>query len=567
MAAVESRFNIPVPSTDILSYLFDSPWSQTQGYPENESLVLCAKGPEKSAYSLDQLRYLVKCFSCGFHSRAPAPARVVIYGVLNINFPVVILGAIGAGAVCNICPAYPFDETVARFQTTNADYVFFAPDHRNVVTSAAKVAGISSECLFALDGSKIDEKVGNFHGNCEVSHWSSLLDFTKGPSFQWRKLSEEEAKTTTALLCHTSGTTGLPKMAERTHYGLIGNTEQLLYRYHLEARARTETWFCTFLYAGIGFILYGFLMPLKARYKTIFMPQYNLEGFLSAVEKFRPTSLHTPKHIFQNLLTNARHADFSFVTSLRTGGAMIPVKMREEWTQSHGSPCEVVCGMTEGGIHFASDPRELERDETVGELLPNLEAKVVDPSGRLLPKGQCGEILIKNPFIMKGYLNKENASKDVFTSDGFIRTGDIGMVNESGRWYVLGRIKDLFKHNGGHVMASEIEAAILTHPQILEAVIVPVKLPQAGDDEPVPRGYIVRPPGSSLTTEGFTNWMFDALSERLRLQGGIKFLDALPVSTVRIPATRARGDSLKLICQQGGKIDRNALRERAKGEV
>jgi OPC-8:0 CoA ligase-1 len=142
-------------------------------------------------------------------------------------------------------------------------------------------------------------------------------------------------------------TTGLPKLAERTHYGLIGNTEQLLYRYHLKERSEHETWFCTFLYAGIGFILYGLLMPLKARYKSIYMPEYSLDQFLFAVEKFRPTSLHTPKHIFQNLLTNAANADFSSVSSLRTGGAMIPFRMCEEWTRCHGSPCEVVCGMTE----------------------------------------------------------------------------------------------------------------------------------------------------------------------------------------------------------------------------
>lgn len=73
--------------------------------------------------------------------------------------------------------------------------------------------------------------------------------------------------------------------------------------------------------------------------------------------------------------------------------------------------------------------------------MPNLEAKVVDHSGQTLPRGQCGEILIKNPFAMKRYLNGAIAMKEVFTDDGFTKTGDIGMVNESGRWYVLGRTK------------------------------------------------------------------------------------------------------------------------------
>lgn len=93
------------------------------------------------------------------------------------------------------------------------------------------------------------------------------------------------------------------------------------------------------------------------------------------------------------------------------------------------------------GIHFASDPRELETDETVGELLPNLEAKVVDKGGKSLPRGQCGEIMIKTPFAMKKYLNDATATEEAFTHDGFLKTGDIGMVNDYGRWYVLGRTK------------------------------------------------------------------------------------------------------------------------------
>ena len=120
-----------------------------------------------------------------------------------MNFPTVLFGAIGAGACCNICPAYPLAETVARFQTVSADFVFFAPEHRDVVTAAAKVAGVSTERLFILDGLSTDEAMGN--ANDLVAHWSSLLDLDEGPAFEWRRLSDEEAKTTTALLCHTSG--------------------------------------------------------------------------------------------------------------------------------------------------------------------------------------------------------------------------------------------------------------------------------------------------------------------------------------------------------------------------
>jgi long-subunit acyl-CoA synthetase (AMP-forming) len=73
--------------------------------------------------------------------------------------------------------------------------------------------------------------------------------------------------------------------------------------------------------------------------------------------------------------------------------------------------------------------------------LPNLEAKVVDQNGQILPRGQTGEILIRNPFAMKGYLNGSIATNEVFTDDGYIKTGDVGIVNQSGRWYIIGRLK------------------------------------------------------------------------------------------------------------------------------
>ncbi|KAJ6000798.1 hypothetical protein N7481_001207 [Penicillium waksmanii] len=200
MSAVSSRFQVPVPSTDILTYIFDSPRSPNQGHTDNEPLILSAQGIEEPSCTFNHLKHLVKCFASGFGKRAQPSPRVVIYGTLNVNLPAVLLGSIGAGASCNICPAYPLAETTARFQTLTADFVFFEPRHLETVTAAAKAAGIPAENLFVLDDFEKCEE-----SRYPVSHWSLLLDLMDGPTFEWRKLSEEEAKTTTAMFCHTSG--------------------------------------------------------------------------------------------------------------------------------------------------------------------------------------------------------------------------------------------------------------------------------------------------------------------------------------------------------------------------
>lgn len=146
-----------------------------------------------------------------------------------------------------------------------------------------------------------------------------------------------------------------------------------------------------------------------------------------------------------------------------------------------------------GGIHFASDPSAPETDESVGELLPNLEAKVVDNTGRIVAKNEIGEIWIKNPFVMTAYWNNPEETNEAFSSDGWIKTGDLGRVNEKNRWYICGRkkvkstslvslintaniLQDLFKVQGRHIPAARIELAILAHPEIVDVAVVPVIL-------------------------------------------------------------------------------------------
>lgn len=150
---------------------------------------------------------------------------------------------------------------------------------------------------------------------------------------------------TQAAECYNR-TTGPYKLAERTHYGLIGNAEQLLFRYNLKKRGK-ETYFCSFSPVGIAFLLYAIFIPLRARYRTIIMKRFDVPEYIRIVEQYKPTSLHAPKTYLQKLLQQTSGADFSSVTSIRTGGTIIPFKMCEDWTKLHGSPCEITCGMTE----------------------------------------------------------------------------------------------------------------------------------------------------------------------------------------------------------------------------
>ncbi|EAW18096.1 class I adenylate-forming enzyme family protein [Aspergillus fischeri NRRL 181] len=397
----------------------------------------------------------------------------------------------------------------------------------------------------------VDESLGGEHTNASEDgafrHWGHLLKTPGGDIYEWPRLSPDEARTMTAVLLYTSGTTGSSKLAERTHYSLIGNIEQTLQHYNLRER-RNETIFCNYKFCGMGFLILGILLPLKARYKTIFPPRFEPEIFMKTIERFKPTWLMLPKHLIRELLTKFDKPRFASVQHVLTGGAIISYEMIEQWQRLHGSQVQSTYGMTEAGLFTMPDPTQLVEDATTGVLLPGVEAKILGDDGKLLGRGQKGHVYIRTPFAMKGYFNEPWQTTQTITEDGWIKTGDIGWVGERDQFYIVGRQKDLFKINGDNVSAAEIETAILQHPAITDAAVIPVLLP--GDEEPVPRGYIVKAEDSALTIEELMYWMRAELTSRMQLRGGAALIDAIPISNV--------GNS---------KVDRQRLIELAESEL
>ncbi|GKZ33151.1 hypothetical protein AbraIFM66950_002935 [Aspergillus brasiliensis] len=345
MALIRSRYSANPPPTDLLSYLLDSPYRDEGAWPSSEPLLESVAKSDRSGYSIDQIKDIVKRVGCGLHQLGAVGKRVMVYGDANIHFPLVILGVIAAGATCNVLAPGPVEELVSRLRQLDCDIVLFAPQDRELVCTAAASLSIPSERLYM-----VDESLGGQNGegldDGGPRHWSHLLTTPGGDDYEWPRLSPDEAKTTTALLLYTSGTTGSSKLAERTHYGLIGNIEQTLQHYNLRKRNR-ETIFCNYKFCGMGFLILGFMLPLKARYKTIFPAKFELERFMQTVERFQPTWMMLPKHLVRELLAKCDKPNFASVQHVLTGGAIIPYEMIEQWQRLHGSQVQSTYGMTE----------------------------------------------------------------------------------------------------------------------------------------------------------------------------------------------------------------------------
>ncbi|KAL4947409.1 hypothetical protein BDW69DRAFT_178445 [Aspergillus filifer] len=533
MAIFKPKYAVDAPATNLLTYLFSAPFKEEGAWPAAESLLVSSNGQPK--YTIEEIKSLVKRLGHSLYQLGACGRKVIIYGDGNIHFPLVVLGIIAAGGTVNIRPQGEAHDLVNRMRELECDIVFFSPGVRETVVEAARKEGVSRDRLFVVDEFLQGQyyQNGDSNGEVEARHWSALVDAPEGDEYQWPELSPEKSKSTIAVLIDTSGTTGFSKLVERTHYSLIGNIAQVLQHYTLRPRHKEIT-FCNYRVCGMGYLLLGLLIPLKARYKAIFAAQVDTDTLIAAVETMKPTWVMAPKHIMRDVLLRPGKKSFESVRHVLTGGAIIPFELIDEWQGAFGGDRKVqvqsVYGMSEAGFFTFPHPDEPVQDDTTGMLLPSIEAKIQDDDGKLLSTNEKGNVYIRTPFVMRGYLGDPVKTAETIMEDGWIRTDDVGWMDDREQLHIVGRRKDIFKVQGYNVTSSEIESAILQHPGIKDVAVIAVTLPN--ESEAVPRGYIVRTAESEpiLTSDKFTSWMKKEIHPHLQLVGGVAFIESIPIS-------------------------------------
>jgi acyl-CoA synthetase (AMP-forming)/AMP-acid ligase II len=205
-------------------------------------------------------------------------------------------------------------------------------------------------------------------------------------------------------------------------------------------------------------------------------------------------------------------------------------------------------GMTETSPLTHLAPPGDKNSQAIGTLLSNTEARVVDLEGKSVGFGSdnVGEILIRGPQVMKGYLNNPEATKITIDSEGWIHTGDLGYVDEKGYFYVVDRLKELIKVNGLQVAPAELEALLVNHPGIADAAVIGIPNEKSGE---APKAYVVRKSShTSLTAKEIADYIAKQVAGHKHLRGGIEFVDSIPKSA-------------------SGKILRRLLRDQVKSKL
>lgn len=166
---------------------------------------------------------------------------------------------------------------------------------------------------------------------------------------------------------------------------------------------------------------------------------------------------------------------------------------------------------------------------SVGFAIPNTECRLIDPNtGEDAAPGERGELWIRGPQVMKGYLNNEEATRATLDADGWLHTGDVAVVDEHGIYTVVDRVKELIKYKGYQVAPAELEAVLINHPEIADAAVIGVPDKESGEE--LPKAFVVRAQGSQLTEEAVMAYMAEKVAPHKKIRF-VEFIDEVPKSS------------------------------------
>jgi acyl-CoA synthetase (AMP-forming)/AMP-acid ligase II len=323
---------------------------------------------------------------------------------------------------------------------------------------------------------------------------------------------EIDPATDLAVLPYSSGTTGLPKGVMLTHRNLIANVLQ-----------SDSVFAITPDDVLIGvlpfFHIYGqtVIMNLGLRNgaSVVTMPRFDLDQFLGLIEEYRVTIANVVPPI---ALALAKHpavdgADLSSLRVVMSGAAPLGAELAVAVSERIGVPTIQGYGMTETSPVTHVSPLEPERIKpgTIGLPVPGTETRVVDPETR--EDGTHGELLIRGPQVMSGYLNNEEATRHTIDEDGWLHTGDVAEIDEDGYYSIVDRLKELIKYKGFQVPPAELEAILIAHPAISDCAVIGVPDEEAGE---LPKAFIVC--ADDATDEEIMDYVAERVSPQKRIR-------------------------------------------------
>jgi long-chain acyl-CoA synthetase len=403
------------------------------------------------------------------------------------EFGVGYLGILMAGAT--VVPVNPLLKTEeVRYILEDSGAAAMVGVQASFATLQAARAGLGRGCpILSLDGPAPGEA-----GDLSLPPESGDLPSPSLPS---------RAAEDVAVCLYTSGTTGRPKGALLSHRNLIANLES--FRAVLPMTQED-----VFLAVLPLFHAYGatvlFLEPLSIGATIVVEPRFVPEAVLRAIAQHRVTFFGGVPSMYAVLAATPRPAaDFSAWRLCVSGGAPLPVAVAEAFEARYGIPIYEGYGPTEcAPVLTVNPPFGKRKLGSVGPPIPQVELRIVDERGNLLPPGEVGEIVARGPNVMQGYLHRPVETAEALR-DGWYHTGDLGRVDEDGYYYIVDRKTDLILVGGLNVYPREVELVLGSHPAVAEAAVIGTPDPVRGE---APKAFVILRNGQDVSTLDLLQW-------------------------------------------------------------
>ena len=471
--------------------------------------------------SHQELAASVRAAACGLANRGIRKGDVV--ALCSPNLPAYAVAFLATssvgGIVTTLNPLMTRGELAQQLIDSQA---------RIAVTVAPLVEKMQEAVAFEIDGATPQVEEIYVFGEAEgvetfaglMQEGAALLVTGDGPQVDIDPAND------LVVLPYSSGTTGLPKGVMLTHRNLVANIEQILV---CDPIPEDEV-----LIGVLPFFhIYGMVVimgcGLAQGNTVVTLPRFELEEFLGVLAEHRVSRAHVVPPI---LLALAKHPavdnfDFEALRCVFVGAAPMSPKIAEACEARLGCRVRQGYGLTEASpvTHYTPFDDEFQRLGSAGPPVASTEVKIVDlDTGEALDAGVEGEVMVRGPQVMKGYLNAPEATAITLDDEGWLHTGDIGRCDPDGWVYLVDRAKELIKYKGYQVPPAELESLLIAHPEVADAAVIAKPDDEAGE---VPKAFVVR--SGNVSAEALMEYVAAEVSPYKKLRE-VEFIDEIPKS-------------------------------------
>ena len=481
--------------------------------------------------------------------------RIAVQMPNILQYPVVVFGAIRAGLVIvNTNPLYTIREMEHQFNASGARALVCLANMAHLAEAVVPKTGVKhvivtevGDMLPLFKRLMVNYVVKNVKKMVPAYNLPQAVKFTKALSLGRGRLVKETAphSSEVAVLQYTGGTTGVAKGAMLTHRNLIANMLQARALMGANLHEASETLIAPLpLYHIYAFTMHCMAMMLIGNHNLLISNPRDLPAMIKDISKWKFSGFVGLNTLFVALCNNEefRKLDFSALKLTLSGGMALQQATAERWKQVTGCDICEGFGMTETSPAASVNPISNIKLGTIGIPVPSTLFKVIDDDGKELPLGERGELCVKGPQVMKGYWKRQEATDEILDSEGWLKTGDIGIIQEDGFIRIVDRKKDMILVSGFNVYPNELEDALATLPGVM--LCAAIGIPDEKSGEAV-KMFVVVKPGESLTKEQVMEHM-RANVTGYKVPRSIEFRDTLPATNVgKILRRELRDEELK----------------------